>query len=238
MKRILITGSNSGLGLEFTRQFLERGDYVIASCRRPGAAVQLQELRDKHSGRIIVPELDVSSEEERGKLYKQMTSFMDKLDILINNAGVRFGGEKFSDSLENIQKEDFSNIFQINTVAPLMMAVRFLPMLKKAENPIIVNISSVSGSIARKRRKGSGYSYSSSKAALNMITKALSVELDNSGVIVVSLHPGWVKTSMEYTEKAPLMPDESISGMISVIESLKIEDTGKFYDWQGNEVPW
>ncbi|MHA1954272.1 MAG: SDR family oxidoreductase, partial [Candidatus Heimdallarchaeaceae archaeon] len=74
--------------------------------------------------------------------------------------------------------------------------------------------------------------------ALNMITKALSVELNDSGVIVVSLHPGWVKTSMEYTENAPLMPNESISGMIKVIESLKTEDTGKFYDWQGNEVPW
>jgi NAD(P)-dependent dehydrogenase (short-subunit alcohol dehydrogenase family) len=71
-----------------------------------------------------------------------------------------------------------------------------------------------------------------------MITKALSVELNDSGVIVVSLHPGWVKTSMEYTENAPLMPNESISGMIKVIESLKTEDTGKFYDWQGNEVPW
>jgi len=57
-------------------------------------------------------------------------------------------------------------------------------------------------------------------------------------VIIVSLHPGWVKTSMEYTENAPLMPNESISGMINVIESLKIEDTGNFYDWQGNEVPW
>ena len=165
--------------------------------------------------------------------------FCDLFEIKVRKVCYfRFGGEKFSDSLENIHKEDFSKIFQINTVAPLMMAVRFLPMLKKAGNPLIINISSVSGSIARKRRKDSGYSYSSSKAALNMITKALSVELVDSGVIVVSLHPGWVKTSMEYTEKAPLMPNESISGMIKVIDTLKTEDTGKFYDWQGNEVPW
>ncbi len=238
MKRILITGSNSGLGLEFTRQFLDSGDYVIASCRRPGAAIQLQELREKHSGRIIIPELDVSNEEERDKLYKHMISYMDKLDILINNAGVRFGGEKYSDSLESIHKEDFSKIFQINSVAPLMMAVRFLPMLKKADKPLIINISSDSGSITRKRRKGSGYSYSSSKAALNMITKALSVELVSDKIIVVSMHPGWVKTSMEYTENAPLMPEESIKGMINVMDSLTIEDTGKFLDWQGNEVPW
>jgi NAD(P)-dependent dehydrogenase (short-subunit alcohol dehydrogenase family) len=238
MKRVLITGSNSGLGLEFTRQFLEKGDYVIASCRRPGAAVKLQELREKHSGRIIIPELDVSCEEERERLYKHLTSFLDKIDILINNAGVRFGGEKYSDSLEKIHKEDFSKIYQINTVAPLMMAVRFLPMLKKAEKPIIVNISSTSGSIASRRKKGGGYSYGSSKAALNMITKALSVELIESKVIVVSFHPGWVKTSMEYTKNAPLEPEESISGMMSVIESLGLEDTGKFLDWRGNEVPW
>ncbi|MHA2357315.1 MAG: SDR family oxidoreductase [Candidatus Heimdallarchaeaceae archaeon] len=238
MKRILITGSNSGLGFEFTKQFLEKGDYVIASCRRPGAAVELRELRDKYSGRIIIPELNVSNDEERDKLFKQLTSFMDRLDILINNAGVRFGGEKYSDSLESIHKEDFNNIFQINSVAPLMMAVKFLPMLKRADKPIIINISSDSGSISRRRRKGGGFSYSASKAALNMITKALSVELADSGIIVISFHPGWVKTSMEYTENAPLMPNESISGMISVIERLEKEDTGKFFDWQGNEVPW
>jgi len=238
MKRILITGSNSGLGLEFTKQFLERGDYVIATCRRPGAAVELQELRDKHSGRMIIPELNVSSEEERDRLYKHLTSFLDKLDIIINNAGVRFGGEKYSDSLEKIHKEDFGKIYQVNTVAPLMMAVRFLPMLKKAEKPIIVNISSTSGSISGRRKKGGGYSYGSSKAALNLITKALSIDLVDSGIIVVSLHPGWVKTSMEYTENAPLTPNESISGMMNVIESLDLEDSGKFLDWQGNEVPW
>ena len=71
-----------------------------------------------------------------------------------------------------------------------------------------------------------------------MITKTLSVELEDSGIIVVSLHPGWVKTTMEYTENAPLLPTESVSGMVEVIESLNLEDSGKFIDWQGNEMPW
>ena len=112
-----------------------------------------------------------------------------------------------------------------------------IPNVYAVVDSIGVTLSS-SGSITRRTRKGGGFSYSSSKAALNMITKALSVELSDSGIIVVSLHPGWVKTTMELTKNAPLKPSESIEGMIKVIESLKTEDTGKFIDWQGNEFPW
>ena len=115
---------------------------------------------------------------------------------------------------------------------------KFLPLIKKGENPVIINISSTSGSISRRSRKGGGYSYSASKAALNMITKALSIDLKEDGITVVSIHPGWVKTTMEYTENAPLTTYESIKGMKKVIENLSIEETGKFFDWEGNELPW
>ena len=237
MKRILITGSNSGLGLEFTKQYLERGDYVIASCRKPENAVELRELKEKHPGRIIVPQLEVSDEESRDKLFKQISSFIDKLDILINNAGVISGNLEYSPPLGELHKEDMTKVFLINSISPLYMAERFLPLLKKSNNPVIVNISSMSGSIT-KRTRGGGYSYSASKAALNMFMKNLSNDLREQRIITVSLHPGWVKTGFPYTENAPLETEDSIKGMIEVIESLKMEDTGKFFDWHGDELPW
>jgi NAD(P)-dependent dehydrogenase (short-subunit alcohol dehydrogenase family) len=238
MKKILITGSSRGLGLEFVKQFLEKGNIVIASSRNPHKYSELKELKEIYNENLVIIELDVAKKDSRSWAFEIISRNFNNLDLLINNAGIRFGGEKYSDSLDNIHKENFSNIYEVNTVAPLMMVVKFLPLLKEAENPLIINISSTSGSISRRTRKGGGYSYSSSKAALNMITKALSVELVDFGFVVVSLHPGWVKTTMEYTENAPLMPNESVSGMINVIESLKIEDTGKFIDWKGNELQW
>ncbi len=106
-------------------------------------------------------------------------------------------------------------------------------------DPIIVNISSSSGCISQKKCNGStGYGYSSSKAGLNMVTKMLSNELRDQKIIVVSFHPGWVKITVLYTDKAPLESPESISGMIKTIESLEIDSTGKFLDWKGNEMPW
>jgi NAD(P)-dependent dehydrogenase (short-subunit alcohol dehydrogenase family) len=120
-----------------------------------------------------------------------------------------------------------------------MIAQKFFPLLKKGMSPIIVNISSISGSISEKKGNGStGYGYSSSKAGLNMVTKMLSNELKDQNIIVISFHPGWVKTTMLYTDNAPLEPSESISGMMETIESLDLNSTGKFLDWKGNEIPW
>jgi len=239
MRRILITGSSRGLGFEFVRQLLENGDKIIACNRDPFRYSDLLELRDKFGEKLVLVDLDVSSKDSIDNAYFLISKEIDGLDILINNAGIRFGGdEKFNDELGRLYKEDFGKIFTVNSVAPLLIVEKFLPLIKTGKNPIIVNISSTSGSIGRRSRKGGGYSYSASKAALNMITKALSVDLEEDGITVISMHPGWVKTSMEYTENAPLTTYESIKGMNRVIEGLSVKDSGKFFDWEGNELPW
>ena len=87
------------------------------------------------------------------------------------------------------------------------------------------------------RNSGGKYGYCASKAALNMITKILSFDLREHGIVVISLHPGWVQTPMTRNEDAPLTPAESIEGMLQVIESLEMKDTGRFLDWKGNEIP-
>jgi NAD(P)-dependent dehydrogenase (short-subunit alcohol dehydrogenase family) len=238
MRRILVTGSSRGLGLEFVKQLLEKGNQIIACNRNPLKYTDLLELKNKFEDKLILIDLDVSSKDSIDNAFTMISKEVDGLDILINNAGIRFGGEKYCDELGKLHKEDFCNIFSVNTVAPVLMVEKFLPLIKNGRNPIIVNISSTSGSIGRRSRKGGGYSYSASKAALNMITKALSVDLEEDTITVISIHPGWVKTSMEYTENAPLTTYESIKGMKRVIEGLSVKDSGKFFDWEGNELPW
>jgi NAD(P)-dependent dehydrogenase (short-subunit alcohol dehydrogenase family) len=102
---------------------------------------------------------------------------------------------------------------------------------------MVLNLSSLNGSIGRWDRTGK-YSYTASKAALNMITKGLSFELREAGIRVVAFHPGWVRTRMTRKEPAPMDPEESVGGMLRVADSLTLEDSGRFLDWRGDEVPW
>ncbi len=236
MTRILITGASRGLGLEFTKQYLERGDNVIATCRQPDKTEELERLQKEFGECLEIEQLDVTSEKSRVNLYQKLSDKSIKINLLINNAGIISGDEKESVAFGELYKEDFSKVFLVNTVSPILISERFLPLLKEANESVIVNISSMSGSISNRTRSG-GYAYSSSKSALNMMTKTLSNELKERKITVVAIHPGWVKTDMG-GENAPLELDSSITSIISVIDSLSIADTGKFLDWQGNEVNW
>jgi NAD(P)-dependent dehydrogenase (short-subunit alcohol dehydrogenase family) len=239
MKNVLITGGSRGIGLEFVNQYLMKGYQVFAASRHPEKSAELQALRAKFNDRLSIYQLDVSKEDSRHQLFQQLSEEIESLNILINNAGIASGNEKLRYRFGELNQEDLCRCLLVNSIAQLMMTEKFFPLLEKGIKPIVVNISSNSGSITRKRGGGdTGYGYSASKAALNMITKMLSHELRDSGIIVVSLHPGWVRTTMLYCESAPLEPSESIKGMIQVIEDLKIDDSGRFLDWKGNELPW
>ncbi|MHA2252528.1 MAG: SDR family oxidoreductase [Candidatus Kariarchaeaceae archaeon] len=237
MKSILITGGSRGLGLEFTSQYLKKGNRVYSTSRNPEESEKISQLKQEYKDLLSIHSLDVSDEKSRLDFYDEMGVKAEKIDILINNAGIASGNEKFRFIFGELNQEDLCKTLLVNTIAPLMMTEKCLSFLEMSENPIVVNISSDSGCITNKNRSGS-YGYSSSKTALNMISKILSIELKDKGIIVVSLHPGWVKTTMAYTENAPLEVFESIHGMIQVIETLELKDTGKFLDWQGNEIPW
>jgi NAD(P)-dependent dehydrogenase (short-subunit alcohol dehydrogenase family) len=239
MKNILITGGSRGIGLEYIRQYLRVGHRVFAASRSPEKSGELQELKAEFDGRLSVYRLDVSVEDSRQQLFRQLSDQVGSLDILINNAGIASGNEKRRYPFGDLDQHDLCRCLLVNSVAPLMMTQRFFPLLEKGTRPLVVNMSSSSGSIAQKRGGGdTGYGYSASKTALNMMTRMLSHELRDHGIIVVSFHPGWVRTTMLYCDNAPLAPAESVGGMIQVIESLEMKDSGRFLDWQGNKVPW
>lgn len=239
MRHILITGASRGIGLEFTRQYLQCGMKISAASRSAKESTALHELKSEFGEQLAIYTLDVSEENSRRNLIESLSKKNERLDCLINNAGIASGSGKFRYQFGELNQEDLCKTLMVNAVAQLMMTEAVFPLLLKGEHPIVVNITSNSGSISKKQRNGgTGYGYSASKAALNMFTKMLSVELEDSSIIVVAIHPGWVRTTMLYCENAPLEPAESVRGMIQVIDKLGMKDSGRFLDWQGDELPW
>ncbi len=181
-------------------------------------------------GDVVCHKLDVTDGLKVASLARELAE--EPLDILINNAGVYGPRTGFGET----DFQEWGPVLQINTVAPLRMVERFMGMLEKGERKTIVNISSRMGSIACNENGGS-YIYRSSKAALNMVTKGLSVDLEAKGFTVISFHPGWVQTDMG-GESADIPADASIAGMRKVIAGLSTEDNGKFFNYDGSEIPW
>jgi NAD(P)-dependent dehydrogenase (short-subunit alcohol dehydrogenase family) len=231
MPTVLITGANRGLGLEFCRQYAEKNWNVIACCRNPAQANELNRL-SYQSGNIQVEELDVAKLKQIDSLSKKLAE--TSIDVLINNAGVY--GDQGSRGFGHLNYGEWLNSMSINTLAPMKMAEAFLPQLKCGGKKLIVNISSLMGSLAD---NGSGGSilYRSSKAALNAAMKSLSIDLRNQDIGVLILHPGWVLTDMGGSN-ALIDSKTSVAGMCMVIDEFTLAQTGSFIKYDGKPMPW
>ena len=229
MTRYLITGANRGLGLEFVRQLLARGDSVVACCREPESAKALQELAGEAGDRLLVRELDVTDPAAIDALPEGLPA----VDVLINNAGVAAPEERFG----QFDAGTMARVLFINAVAPMLATQAMTYVLEKANNPKVACITSVLGSITRADGLSFGLSYGMSKSALNMGVKKLAAELKKRGVALISLHPGWVQTDMG-GKNATLTPEESIRGMLEVIDKMTVADNGRYLTYAGEELPW
>lgn len=230
MSTIFITGANRGLGLEFVRQYAAKNDHVIACCRNPLHAQALQELAQKHKN-ISVCKLDVTSEIDLSYLKDSLGD--EPIDVLINNAGVL---DTRDQGFIDIDDQTWLDVFRTNTIAPYEVSQMFINNVKASAQKIIVNMGSSMGSITE-NTSGSYYAYRSSKAALNAVTKSMSIDLRDFGITVVSLHPGWVKTDMG-GEGSNITPEVSVAGSIQVISQLTLAKSGKFLRYTGEELPW
>lgn len=226
MPTALITGANRGLGLQFVRQLAADGWRVHACCRMPEKARTLKAVE----GEVERHKLDVTNGLQIASLGRELAE--EPLDLLVNNAGI-FGPRG---GFGKIAYEDWLQVFNVNTLAPMRVAETFAPHLAKAERPRLVSISSRLGSIAENDTSGA-HIYRSSKAALNMVTKCLSIDLKPRGIIVAALHPGWASTDMGGS-RAPSTPAEAVSALIAVIEGLDMTHTGGFYAPGGSPIPW
>ncbi|MCX7628084.1 MAG: SDR family oxidoreductase [Methylophilaceae bacterium] len=227
----LITGANRGLGLEFVRQYAADGWRVHACCRRPQEASALQSLAKTHDN-IHIHRLDVGEFEAIRHLADELRN--TAIDVLISNAGIYL--DRDQPSFGNANVEMWLEEFRINTIAPLKLAEAFLEHVAASEQKKLVFITSKMGSMAD-NGSGGAYFYRSSKAALNAVAKSLSIDLAPRGILVGLLHPGWVKTDMG-GPNAWITPQQSIAGMRRLIERLSPADSGTFYAYDGQIVPW
>jgi len=221
---VLVTGANRGLGLEFVKQLQEKGYKVIGTARKPGSATELKATGAR------VEQLDVASQSSVDALANTLKGV--PIDMLINNAGV---ANRADSSLETLDFDAMERTFQVNSLGPLRVTQALLPNLKAGQQKSIINITSRLGSI--ELSTGGLYSYRTSKTALNQINKIISQELAPLGFTSIVMHPGWVKTDMGGAEATLTIP-ESISGMLSVIDGLSAGKTGKFFNYDGQEIPW
>ena len=228
MRRIFVTGANRGIGLELVRQYLRREDsLVFAACRRPESAQALHDLADTHNGRLTLIPLEVTSADAIAAAVETVHKRVDALDIFVNNAAVDPPGQ----SLDGVDET-----FRVNTVGPLMLVKAYLDLLKGGQDTRVVNVSSEMGSLEQWHYAGD-YAYTASKAALNMVTRCLSDELRPFGIVTIALDPGWVQTDMGGAE-AELTPQQSVSGMLRVIDALTVTHNGSFLRWNGTTLPW
>ena len=224
MTTIMITGASRGLGLEFARQFYNEEYRVIATCRNPKDAKELNEIGD-----IDVHSLDVTDDKSVATLADKLRG--ENIDILINNAGVI--GQR--DGFGKLDYDIWAETMDTNVFGPMRVAEAFRDNVINSKKKQMIFITSRMGSITE--AVPNAYVYRSSKAALNMAVKCLSAELGEQGLIAVLFHPGHVQTDMG-GQAAPVTPQKSIEGMKNQIVALTHDDNGRFLSYDGHQIPW
>lgn len=226
MPTVLITGANRGIGLELARQYAAEGWRVIATCRNPGAADDLNGV----DGDIDVYPLDVDDPSTLDALVTSLKG--QEIDVLFNNAGININKVP---SIGDIDYDAWAKTMATNVFAPIRVAWAFRDNVLASSMKVMAFTSSLMASI--ERNGGGNAVYRSSKTALNMAAHCLSLELADRGVIVALLHPGHVRTDMG-GPSAPVTADQSAAGLRDVISKLTPEDNGCFRNYDGTDFPW
>ncbi len=243
LTHVLITGANRGLGLALTREYLARGENyrVLACCRRPAAAPELEALRAEHPKTLHILRLEVGLGRAAKATAEAAAEWIPRLDVLINNAALAPGNP--ADTLAQLDLPNAREAFNINAIGPVRITRAFLPMLRqRGAGAKVVNISSGLGSLTKEGEPGDPpwYVYAATKAALNKFTRVMARELGAEGMIVVAISPGWVRTDMGGAD-AELSPEESASALVETIETkLTPAQNSQFLDRHGeiSEYAW
>jgi len=228
MGTYLITGIGRGIGRELTRVLLHRGERVIGTLR------SLDQTRPEWSERVASGQLTLLALDVRdeGSIREAAKQLDEPVDVLVNNAGI-IGPQR--QSTLDMDFEGFLDTFRVNTLGPLRIVQAFLPHLKRAKAAKIVTISSRMGSLSY--AKSDRIAYRASKAAVNKVVQGLATDLQAEGIVAVSVHPGWVQTDMGGAG-ADISVQDSAAGLARLIDRLTMDDTGGFFDWQGEKLPF
>lgn len=243
----LVQGASRGLGLEMARQLLAQGQHVVATCKTPSTATGLHALVEEFGeARCRVVALDVRDEASIEAAAAQVRGWTEKITLLINAAGV-LHGEGFGPErrLSEVRPEVLREVFEVNAFGPLLVAKHFADLLRHDERAVLANVSARVGSIGD-NRAGGWYAYRASKAAQNMFTKGLSIELRRraKSLIVLAVHPGTVATDLSAPFAPRRGPDtrfpvtRGAAQLLEIFAGATPYDNGKFFAWDGSEIEW
>jgi len=223
---VLIQGASRGIGLECVHQCLAEPHIgrVWASCRHPQGAEALQALARESGGRLHLLTLDVTDE------------------LTVSDAAEQV---RAAEGLEEVTPEGLDALFRVNAAGPLVVARHFLPLFSHGDPAVFAAISARVGSIGD-NRKGGWYAYRGSKAALNQFLHTLAVELARRApaVTCAALHPGTTDTEMStpfrawVPEEQLFSPERTVRQLLGVIDGLSPADSGSFFAWDGQRIPW
>jgi NAD(P)-dependent dehydrogenase (short-subunit alcohol dehydrogenase family) len=228
MKTALVTGANKGIGFEVVKQLLERKFNVILSSRNIERGLSATEKLSRFKDYLSFVQMDVGDEESIKKAVKTVGTNKNKIDVIINNAGVLLDTKTINEA----SSEKILTTFKINTLGPILVIQNFLPLMN--ENGRIINVSSGLGAFSEM----SSYapSYSISKAGLNAVTKQFSFSLEDKNISVNSVSPGWVKTDMGGINAVRTV-EKGAETIVWLADEAPQKLTGKFFR-DKKEIDW
>ncbi len=217
---VLITGANRGIGLALSQYYLNKGYHVYAACRSSSDELNA-------SSATVISDIDICEHSAINKLTESLAD--NKIDILINNAGILY-----SETLRDIDKETVLKQFEVNALAPLKLTEALLDHL--APQAKVALITSRMGSMSD-NSSGGYYGYRMSKAALNAAGVSLAQDLKPKGIAVAILHPGFVQTDM-VNHAGDISANTAAERLAQRIDELTIESSGSFWHSNGDKLPW
>jgi len=227
---VLITGANRGIGFEFVQQYADKGYRVIATCRNPDGADELKDMADSHD-HVVVERLDLMDLEGIDALAERYQG--QAIDVLINNAALMRGPDK-EQTFGTLDYEEFDRFFHTNVRGPLRVTEAFWPHLKASENGTAATLTTGRG---RESIPVPGFSYyKGSKAAIDNFQLDIGRQGRRDGIKVLVLMPGRVATHGENATKFFVPVEDSVAGMINVIETHSIKENGKTFRWNAGQA--
>jgi NAD(P)-dependent dehydrogenase (short-subunit alcohol dehydrogenase family) len=230
MKTVLITGANRGIGLEHARRYAERGARVFATARIPAEADDLAALAQQQ-GAVEVLAYDAADPDAPAALKQRLGA--EPLDLLLANAGA-MGTRR--QTFGDVDVDAVLDLIRINALAPLKLAEALADNVAQSDRRIIAFQTSLMGSVGD-NGSGGAYAYRLSKSAMNMVGRSVANDLRARGVISVLLHPGWVRTRMGGAG-GKISVEDCVEGQQRILDALKPDQSGRFFNYDGRELPW
>lgn len=245
----VVQGATRGLGLAFARALVADPTWagVYATGRDPRRSEGLARLAAEAGGRLRTLPLDLADDATVRGAAEAVARETDRVHLLLNVAGVLHEGDAVAPEkkLGHVDPAALRHVFTVNAFGPLLVAKHFERLLTHGERSVVANLSARVGSIGD-NRAGGWYAYRASKAAQNMFTKTMAIELGRrrGGPIVVALHPGTVDTELSkpFQRGVPpeklFDPDRAARRLLDIVESLAPEESGSFFAWDRKPIPW